>query len=183
MLHMHFLIRQLSTCLSPTSNKNKQTPCSCSSGVEHWWWAKVEGSTPFRNYCDDAYRRNITLFLHLAKIHEKSWFFLYIFLEKMFLFQVVILKINDFLYIFFCNIRLWKRSRHGLKIVYTVHKTCKKPLKKCIFPYWKNMKSNCSSRKSGTRLLGHPLVRLNLARATWLMQKTTFIVETYSIPR
>ena len=64
-----------------------------------------------------------TKFVNFCQNFKKNLDFLYFFFEKIFLFQVVILKIVDFLYMFFCNIRLWKRPRHGLKIVYTVHKT------------------------------------------------------------
>ena len=101
---------------------NKQIPSSCSSGVEPWWWAKGRGLTPFRNYCDDAYRRNITFF-YICQNFMRNLDFLYLFFEKICLFQVVILKIDGFLHMLFCNIRLWKRLRHGLKIVYTVHTT------------------------------------------------------------
>ena len=111
-----------------------------------------------QTYCTTRYNCENKICKFLSKIHKKSWFFI-LFFEKIFLFQVVILKIVDFLYMFFCNIRLWKRPRHGLKIVYTVHKTWKKR----IFSYLKSMKSNCSSRKSGTRLMGHPLQHTHVA--------------------
>ena len=100
MLHMHFLIRQLSTFLSPNSNKNKQTPSSCCSGESIGDEPKVEGSTPFRNDCDDAYRRNITFF-YICQKFIKNLDFLYFFLKKYFYFKLWFWKIMIFCTCFF----------------------------------------------------------------------------------